>query len=80
MVHKASVIKVDRSDECHFIIAKKHFGMNESGGVFIDVHACVKQVCVVGASDLENGLFVGDVGSDDPYVHTALGCRAQGGF
>ena len=74
-----TVIHVNRPDDRDMIVADEHFGMDESGGVFIDFHPGFKEFVIVRPRNEEHALLVGDVGSHDSNIHSALGGDLQSG-
>ena len=76
---QAAVVQVHRAHRGEAAIHHKVFGVDEAGGVFIDVDPGVQQGGIVGAGHLEHIALVGDVGGDEIHVHPGLGGVAQGG-
>ena len=66
-------IQIYRADDRRLVVRNEILGVNESGGVFVDLHAVPQQIAVVCPGDCEHSFLVGNMRRDYPHVHTALG-------
>ncbi len=71
---QASVIQVDGAHHRHLLIHHTLLGMEETGGIFVNAHACLCQVLIIGTGHLVDHLFVRDTRRDNAHIH-ATGSR-----
>ena len=62
MEEEGTVIQIDGPNACGVIVNDKHLLVDEPRGVFIDFHTGFQQFFVIGAGQIEDHLFIGDVG------------------
>ena len=79
MEEQAAVIQVDGTYGGKAVVHHKVFGVDEAGGVFINLDSGLQQRGIVGPGNLKNIPLVRDVGGDDAHIHPGLGGVAQGG-
>src|SRR5699024_1067036 len=79
VVAQAPVVQVDAAHHGGGIVADEDLGVDEAGGVLVDLHPLLDELPVVAVGQGEGGLLVRDAGNDDPHVHPPLGGVGQGG-
>lgn len=77
---EAAVVEIDGADDGCGVVGDEGFGVEEAGGVFVNLDAVAQKRWIIGAGDGENVPFVGDMGNGDADVYAALsGCTEGGG-
>ena len=77
MVVQAPVVQIDGTYHRLGVVHHKAFGVNETGGVGVELDAGAVQGGKVGLGQIVGGLFVGDPRQDDPHIHAPAGSVAK---
>ena len=74
---EAAVVEVDGANDGSGIVGDEGFGVEEAGGVFVDLDAVAQKGGIIGAGDGEDVPFIGNMGHSDADVDAALGGGAE---
>ena len=80
VVVQAPVVEIDGPHHRLPVVADEALGVDEAGGVGVELHACAVQGGEMGLGQVVGALLVRDPRQDDPHIHPPTGGVAQGRF
>ena len=76
---QAAEIQVDRTDRRAAIVPQHQLAVNETGGIFVNLHPVFHQMPIIVPVDQPDIPVIADGGGADAHIHAAPGRQAEGG-